>query len=367
ARLRSRTRACARPCSRPATARSSSSSPRTRRAAWPGSSPSGAKGCITFASRRPTSRACSPTSKREASPSSTRRRARGWPVASPFSIRQPVPVSSSSSPRHLPLPSIRTRRCASSGSSSAVATRRRRPRAINSSSACPRSPSTTGLGACSAGQAAGRSSWFRRARWAVPSVVQTEWQLSSTAAGSVSSAYQIGTAVALVFVSALADYLNPRLVFRVSAGLTAVVSLLIPVLAHGHVSALLLFGAVAVAVAGIYTPGIMLLADRFEPARRGRAVGWFLAASSMGYVLALLPLPRDGHRRLGRRRHSLGSLGPDGRDRRDDARELRLLLQLRLDAGRTAPAARARGQPLRLLRARRFVGILDGNHGDGEA
>ncbi len=65
-------------------------------------------------------------------------------------------------------------------------------------------------------------------------------------------------------------------------------SLLIPVLAQGHVSALLLFGAAAVAVAGIYTPGIMLLAERFEPARRGRAVGWFLAASSLGYVLALL-------------------------------------------------------------------------------
>ena len=135
---------------------------------------------------------------------------------------------------------------------------------------------------------------------AVLSVVQTEWHLSSTAAGSISSAYQIGTAVALVFVSALADYLDPRLVFRVSAGLTAVVSLLIPVLAQGHVSALLLFGAAAVAVAGIYTPGIMLLAERFEPARRGRAVGWFLAASSMGYVLALLiggaVVPRAGWR-----------------------------------------------------------------------
>jgi MFS family permease len=40
-------------------------------------------------------------------------------------------------------------------------------------------------------------------------------------------------------------------------------------------------------VAGIYTPGIMLLAERFEPARRGQAMGWFLAASSMGYVLSL--------------------------------------------------------------------------------
>ena len=123
---------------------------------------------------------------------------------------------------------------------------------------------------------------------AVLSVVQEEWGLSSTAAGSISSAYQIGTAVALVFVSALADYLDPRLLFRVSAGLTAAVSLLIPVLAHGHLSALLLFGAAAVAVAGTYTPGIMLLAERFEPERRGWAMGWFLAASSMGYVLALV-------------------------------------------------------------------------------
>ncbi len=123
---------------------------------------------------------------------------------------------------------------------------------------------------------------------AVLSVVQREWGLSATAAGSISSAYQIGTALALVVVSALADYMNPRVVFTVSAGLTAAVSLLIPVLAHGHISALLLFGAAAVAVAGIYTPGIMLLAERFEPARRGRAVGWFLGASSMGYVLALL-------------------------------------------------------------------------------
>jgi MFS family permease len=123
---------------------------------------------------------------------------------------------------------------------------------------------------------------------AVLSVVQKEWGLSATAAGSISSAYQIGTAVALVVVSVLADYLNPRLVFRVSAGLTALVALLIPVLAQGLVSALLLFGAVAVAVAGIYTPGIMLLAERFEPARRGKAMGWFLAASSMGYVVALV-------------------------------------------------------------------------------
>jgi len=123
---------------------------------------------------------------------------------------------------------------------------------------------------------------------AVLSVVQKEWGLSATAAGSISSAYQIGTAVVRVVVSVLADYLNPLLVFRVSAGLTAAVALLIPVLAQGLVSALLLFGSVAVPVAGIYTSGTMLLAERFEPARRRSALGWFLAASSIGYVVALL-------------------------------------------------------------------------------
>jgi MFS family permease len=123
---------------------------------------------------------------------------------------------------------------------------------------------------------------------AVLAVVQPEWGLSSTAAGSISAVYQLGTALALVVVSALADHVDPRLVFLVSAGLTAGVSLLIPVLAYGYLSALVLFGAVAVAVAGIYTPGIMLLAERFEPVRRGRAMGWFLAASSLGYVLALV-------------------------------------------------------------------------------
>ena len=40
---------------------------------------------------------------------------------------------------------------------------------------------------------------------AVLSVVQKEWGLSATAAGSISSAYQIGTAVALVVVTMLAE------------------------------------------------------------------------------------------------------------------------------------------------------------------
>ena len=117
--------------------------------------------------------------------------------------------------------------------------------------------------------------------------VQEEWGLSFTAAGTINSATQAGTALSLVVLSVLADYLGPRAVFLGSAVLAAVTSFLIPTFAHGHASAVVLFFLSAVAIAGTYTPGVMLIAARFEPARRGGAVGWFLASSSVGYVLAL--------------------------------------------------------------------------------
>ena len=121
----------------------------------------------------------------------------------------------------------------------------------------------------------------------VLAAVQTEWGLSNRAAGSISSASQAGTALSLVVLSAMADYWGPRAVFLVSSAVAAAVALLLPVLAQGQASAFVLFFVMAVVVAGSYTPGVMLIAGRFEPGRRGGAVGWFLASSSVGYVLAL--------------------------------------------------------------------------------
>ncbi len=121
----------------------------------------------------------------------------------------------------------------------------------------------------------------------VLAAVQEEWGLSYTAAGSINSATQAGTALSLVVLSTLADTLGPRTVFLAASVLAASTSFLIPIFAQGHASALALFFLAAVAVAGTYTPGVMLIAARFEPARRGWAVGWFLASSSVGYVLAL--------------------------------------------------------------------------------
>jgi len=121
----------------------------------------------------------------------------------------------------------------------------------------------------------------------VLAAVQEEWGLSFTQAGSISAASQLGTAVSMVVLSALSDHLGPRIVFLGSCVVAAIVSFLIPLFAQGHVSGLILFFLAAVSVAGSYTPGVMLIAARFEPTRRGRAVGWFLASASVGYVLAL--------------------------------------------------------------------------------
>lgn len=122
---------------------------------------------------------------------------------------------------------------------------------------------------------------------AVLPILQREWGLSATAAGSISSAFQLGVAISLAVVSALADRVGARTVFLWSSFASAAVSLFLPILAQGYLSAIILFTALAVSLAGTYTPGLILLADRFPATRRGWAIGWFLASSSVGYALAL--------------------------------------------------------------------------------
>jgi len=123
---------------------------------------------------------------------------------------------------------------------------------------------------------------------AVLPIVVREWGLSGTAAGSISSGFQISTAISLAVVSVLIDRVGARTVFLWASFASAAVSLFLPILVDGYYSALMLFSLVAIALAGTYTPGLVLLAERFPVARRGWAIGWFLAAASSGYALALV-------------------------------------------------------------------------------
>ena len=135
---------------------------------------------------------------------------------------------------------------------------------------------------------------------AVLPVVQREWQMSAAAAGSVSSAFQIGYAISLVGFNLLADRIGARPVFLWSSLLGAPAAMAFALLADGPLSAALLYGLMALVMGGNYTPGLILIADRFPSATRGRATGFFLAATSIGYAGSLLLagtiLPRWGWR-----------------------------------------------------------------------
>ena len=119
-------------------------------------------------------------------------------------------------------------------------------------------------------------------------MLRGEWGMSGTAAGSISTGFQAGYAVSLVYFSSLADRVGARRVFLGSAWLSAVAALAFALFARSYLSGLALYTLVALSQGGTYTTAIMLFADRYPPARRGGAVGWLIASSSAGYALSLL-------------------------------------------------------------------------------
>lgn len=121
----------------------------------------------------------------------------------------------------------------------------------------------------------------------VLALLQAEWAMSARAAYSIQSAFHVGFAVSLVVFSALADRVGAQRIFLFSTAASAVTFSLIPLLATSYHSGLALFTLLALSNGGTYTPGLMLLAERFPSERRGNAIGWFLAASSLGYALCL--------------------------------------------------------------------------------
>jgi MFS family permease len=130
-------------------------------------------------------------------------------------------------------------------------------------------------------------------------VLQREWSLSGTAAGSIASAFQIAYAVSLMGCSALADRLGARRVFLVGTVASAVVSIAFAAFARDYWSGLALYTLLAMALGGTYTTGILLLAENIPVARRGRAMGTYLAGHSLGLAVALvlagIAIPRGGY------------------------------------------------------------------------
>ena len=125
--------------------------------------------------------------------------------------------------------------------------------------------------------------------WAgVMPLVSGDWQLTASQAGLVQSAWHVGYLSSLFGVGFVADRLGPKRVFLASSALTAIAALLFAVGARGPWSAALLYALAGLCAGGCYSPGMQLLSAHAAPAQRGRAMGMFIASSSLGYGLALL-------------------------------------------------------------------------------
>lgn len=119
-------------------------------------------------------------------------------------------------------------------------------------------------------------------------VLQQEWGMSAVAAGSIAGGFQFGYALSLVTFSCLADRLCPKKLYLWSLTACALCALLFAGLARDYLSGLWLYTLTALSMGGNYTTGLIILADRYPIAKRGRAMGLFIASTSLGYALSLM-------------------------------------------------------------------------------
>ena len=119
-------------------------------------------------------------------------------------------------------------------------------------------------------------------------IVQREWGMSAAEGGSISSGNQFAYAISLVVFSSLADLWGAKRVFLGSMTAGGLAALAFALFARDYSSALILYALVGLALGGSYTTGLMLLAERYDTAKRGMAMGYFIASTSTGYALCLL-------------------------------------------------------------------------------
>ncbi|HSM19601.1 MAG TPA: MFS transporter, partial [Hyphomicrobiales bacterium] len=118
-------------------------------------------------------------------------------------------------------------------------------------------------------------------------LIMPAWGIGAAKAGSVVTSFTIAYAVSLFITSWIADHFGAKRVALVSGWLAAAAAAAFGLFARDYPSAFFLYGLAGLMQGGVYTPVIMLFAERYSPQRRGNAVGWLIASTSMGYAGSL--------------------------------------------------------------------------------
>lgn len=118
-------------------------------------------------------------------------------------------------------------------------------------------------------------------------LLKADWNMSAGEAGLVQSAWHAGYLVSLFVVGFLSERFGAKLTFVVGNLFAAASALLFAFFTRDFFSALLLHGLLGLFSGSSYTPGLTLISERFGPHSRGRAMGFYLAAASLGYAISL--------------------------------------------------------------------------------
>jgi MFS family permease len=131
-------------------------------------------------------------------------------------------------------------------------------------------------------------------------LLKTDWNMSASEAGLVQSAWHVGYLLSLFAVGFLTDRYGAKNTLLAGSVLATVSALAFAFYADSFRSGVLLYGLTGLCSGASYTPALTLVAERFSAHKRGRAMGWLLAASSLGYgaslVLSGLLMPHVGWR-----------------------------------------------------------------------
>jgi MFS family permease len=129
-------------------------------------------------------------------------------------------------------------------------------------------------------------------------LLRNDWNMAASQAGLIQSAWHAGYLISLFTVGFIADQYGAKKIFLIGSILACLSALLFAFFADGFVSGLILYGFTGLCSGASYTPGLTLVAERFAPLERGRTMGWFLAAASLGYggslLLSGILMPRVG-------------------------------------------------------------------------
>lgn len=118
-------------------------------------------------------------------------------------------------------------------------------------------------------------------------LIQVDWHLTNAQAGTIQAAGQVGYLLAVLVLSSLTDYVGAER-FIIGGALWAGLSnLAFASLAHDTATAVLFRAFTGLGVAGIYMPGVRLISQRMPKARRGRAVGLFVASFTVGSAASI--------------------------------------------------------------------------------